>query len=185
MAKEKTTTKTVKEKTKKAGNDNIMRKIRIEKVVLSIGGTADKLEKGFKLLERLSGKKAVKIKSTKRIPSFGVRPGLEVGCMVTLRGEEASEMLKRLFVAVDHILKRKQFSENSFSFGVHEYIEIPGIQYQRDIGIMGFDISVTFVRPGKRVVRKKLKQGRLPKKQHIPKEEITKFMEDNYKIKLA
>jgi len=182
---EKTKTTTQKVKKEKSDKENVMRKIRIEKVVLSVGATADKLEKGFKLLERLSGKKPVKVASTKRIPSFGVRPGLEVGCRVTLRGKEADEMLKRLFVAINRILKKKQFSENSFSFGVHEYIEIPGIQYQRDIGIMGFDISVAFVRPGKRVTRKKLKQGRLPKKQVITKEEIMKFMEDNYNIKLA
>ncbi|MBU2104878.1 MAG: 50S ribosomal protein L5, partial [Nanoarchaeota archaeon] len=66
-------------------NENLMRQIKIEKVVLSVGGTGDELEKGVKLLEFLTGRKPAKMKSRKRIPSFGVRPGLEVGAVVTLR----------------------------------------------------------------------------------------------------
>jgi large subunit ribosomal protein L5 len=160
--------------------ENIMRKIKIEKVVLNIGGIAESLEKGVKLLSRLTGKKPKKVKSNKRIPSLNVRPGLEVGVFVTLRREEATEILKRLLSAEENKLKKKQISENSFSFGIKEYIEIPGFQYQRDIGIIGLDATVTFVRAGKRITRRKSKQGKLPKKQHISKEEIIKFMEDNF-----
>ena len=40
-----------------------MRKIKIEKVVLSIGGTSDTLDKGFRLLKFFTGKKPAKIKS--------------------------------------------------------------------------------------------------------------------------
>jgi large subunit ribosomal protein L5 len=160
--------------------ENIMKKIKIEKVVLNIGGVAEALEKGVKLLERLTGKKAKRVKSNKRIPSLNVRPGLEVGAFVTLRNEEAIEILKRLLSAEENKLKRKQISENSFSFGVKEYIEIPGFQYQRDIGIIGLDVTVTFTRAGKRVLRKKCKKGRLPKKQNVSKEEIIKFMEENF-----
>ena len=60
-------------------NVNIMRKIKIEKVVLSIGGTGDYLEKGIKLLEILTQRKPARMKSKKRIPSWSVRPDLEVG----------------------------------------------------------------------------------------------------------
>jgi large subunit ribosomal protein L5 len=163
---------------------NPMRKIKIEKVVLSIGGTADKLDKGAKLLERLTGKKAKKTQTTKRIPSLGVRPGLEVGCLVTLRGKDAVDIINRMLVAINNMLKKKQISENSFTFGIHEYIEIPGMTYQRDIGIMGFDTTVTFTRTGRRVKLKKIKRGKVPKRQNIPKEEIIKFMEDNFKVSI-
>ncbi len=105
--------------------------------------------------------------------------------MVTLRGEEAITMLKRLFIAIDNNIKRKQISENSFSFGVKEYIEIPGTEYQRDIGIMGFDTSVTFTRAGKRVARKKIKTGRIPSKQNIPKEEIIQFLKDKFNLEVT
>ena len=118
--------------------ENIMRTIKIEKVVLSVGGTAEDLEKGFKLLELLTGKKPAKMKSKKRIPSLGVRPGLEIGAVVTIR-KDMNEILKKMLLAEGNVLKKKQMSENNFSFGVKEYIEIPGIEYQREIGIMGFD----------------------------------------------
>ena len=163
---------------------NVMRNIRIEKVVLSIGGTAENLEKGKKLLELLTNKKAAKMKSKKRIPSLGVRPNLEVGAVVTIR-KEAEEMLKKMLSAIDNKLKIKQMSENNFSFGIKEYIEIPGIEYQRDIGIRGFNITVVFTRPGLRSKIKKIKAGKVPKKQHVSEDEIIKHMEENFQTEFV
>ena len=159
--------------------ENIMRKIKIEKVVLSVGGTGDYLEKGVKLLEMLAKQKPAKMKSTKRIPSLGVRPKLEIGAVVTIR-KNPEKFLKKMLMAVDNRLKRKQVSENTFSFGIKEYIEIPEMEYQRDIGMMGLDVTVVFLRAGKRVKLKKIKKGRIPKRQIITKEEIIKFMEENF-----
>ncbi len=161
--------------------ENLMRKIMIEKVVLSVGGIADKLEKGHKLLAFLSGMKPLRIMSKKRIPSLGVRPGLEVGAKVTLRKLKMIELLKRLLEALDRKLKSSQVSENTLSFGIKEYIEIPGTEYQRDIGIAGLDVTITFARKGKSIIYKKT-GGKLPKKQHIPKDEIINFMKDNFKV---
>ena len=159
--------------------ENPMRKIRIEKIVLNVGGIAENLEKGFKLLSFITKRKPAKMKSRKRIPSLNVRPGLEVGAVVTIR-KEKEELLKRLLAAIDNTLRKKQISVNNFSFGIKEYLEIPGIEYQRDIGIMGFDITVVFKRAGRRVKLKKIKRGKISKKQIITKEEIIKFMEDNF-----
>lgn len=168
-------------KTKKT---NPMREIKIEKIVLNIGATGENLEKGVKLLKLLTGKKPAKRKSKKRIPSLDVRPGLEVGAVVTLR-KNIDEVLKRMLNTNDNTLNKKQISENNFSFGIKEYIEIPGIEYQRDIGIMGFDVTVVFQRMGRRVKLKKMKRGKIPKKQIITKEEIIKFMEDNFQTKFT
>ena len=159
---------------------NKMKEISIEKVVLSIGGTGDNLEKGAKLLKMLTGKEPAKMKSRKRIPSLGVRPNLEVGAVVTLR-RNTEDILKRFLATKDNTLKKSQVSENSFSFGVKEYIEIPGVEYQRDIGILGFDVTVAFKRAGKRVRLKKIKQGKIPKRNYISREEIIKFMEEKFK----
>ncbi len=158
---------------------NSMRKIKIEKIVLGIGGTGDKLEKGVKLLELLTGRKPAKMKSNKRIPSFGVRPKLEVGTIVTIR-KNTIEFLKKMLVPIDNKLKKKQISENTFSFGIPEYIEIPGTEYLRDIGIMGLDVTIVFSRTGKRIGLKKIKKGKIPKRQIITKEEIIKFMEEKF-----
>lgn len=159
---------------------NKMQEVKIEKIVLSIGGTGENLEKGVKLLKMLTGKKPAKMQSRKRIPTLGVRPKLEVGVMVTLR-KNFEDMLKKMLATKDNILKKKQIGKNSFSFGVKEYIEIPGVEYQRDIGIIGFDVSVSFARAGKRIKMKKLKAGRIPKRNDVSREEIIKFMEDKFK----
>ncbi len=163
---------------------NKMREIKIEKVVLSVGGTGEKLEKGTKLLELLTGKKASQMQSNKRIPGWGVRPKLKVGAVVTLR-KKLEDFLKKMLAGLDNPLKKSQVSENNFSFGVKEYIEIPGIEYQRDIGIMGLDVTVVFKRAGRRVGLKKIKMGKIPKKQRISKEEIIKFMEENFQTQFV
>ena len=158
---------------------NPMREIKIEKIVLSIGGTGDNLEKGVKLLKMLTGKKPARTKSNKRIPSLGIRPKLEVGTIVTIR-KNAEEFLKKMLIAIDNKLKEKQISENTFSFGIPEYIEIPETEYQRDIGIMGLDVTVVFARTGRRTGLKKIKKGKIPKRQIITKNEIIKFMEEKF-----
>jgi ribosomal protein L5 len=113
---------------------SIMRKIKIEKIVLNVGGVGDDLEKGFELLKELTNKKPCKTKSKKRIPSLGVRPGLEIGAMVTLR-KDVNDFLKKLLLSIDNVLKKKQI------------------------------------------------KGKIPKRQIISKQEIIKFMEDNFQTK--
>ena len=71
-------------------------------------------------------------------------------------------------------------TKNGFSFGVKEYIEIPGVEYQREIGIMGLDVTVVFKRAGRRIRIKKIKSGKIPKRQVITKEEIIRFMQNKF-----
>jgi large subunit ribosomal protein L5 len=162
--------------------ENPMKAVKLEKVVLSCGATGPNLEKSKKLLEMLSNKKVQTISAgpKRRIPAFGVKPGLELGVMVTLRGKDAFDILKKLLGAVDNALDEDQISENAFSFGIKEYIEIPGAEYKREIGIRGLNVTAVFSRAGFRTKRKKIKSGRLPKRHHVSPEEIIKFMEENF-----
>jgi large subunit ribosomal protein L5 len=155
--------------------ENIMKEIKLEKVILNIGGVGEKLDKGVILLEKISGKKSVKVQATKRIPTWAVRPGLEVGTKITLRGKEALLMIKKLLPAIDNTLKEKQVQDNFFSFGIHEYIEIPGVEYIREVGIMGFEVTVVFSRPGKSIEKRKIKRGK-SKRLKVTKEEIEKYL---------
>ena len=152
-------------------------------MILSAGATGQELEKSAKLLEIVTQKKAQIIKAgpNTRIPAFSVRPGLELGTRVTLRGEDAIKLLRRLLGAIDNTLSKKQIENNHFSFGIKEYIEIPDMEYIREIGIKGFNVTVVFERAGTRVKKRKIKRGRIPGRQHVSKEEIIKFMEDNFK----
>lgn len=160
---------------------NPMREMKIEKLVLSVGGTAEELEKGYKLLEFITGKKPTKTRSKRRIPTWSVRPKLEVGAVVTIR-RDFEKLLEKLLVTIDKRLKKKQVSENNFSFGIKEYIEIPGVEYQREIGIMGFDVTIVFKRAGRRVKLRKMKRSRFSKRQVITKEEIINFMTTKYGV---
>ncbi len=164
--------------------ENIMRQLKIEKVVLNVGGTGEDLERGIRLLKLLTGRNPSRSVARKRIPTLGVRPGLEIGAMVTIR-KEPEVLLKKMLVAIDNVLKRRQISVDNFSFGVKEYLEIPGVEYQRDIGIMGLDVTIVFKRSGRRVRLKKIKRGKIPQRQKITREEIIKFMEDNFQTKFV
>lgn len=165
--------------------ENPMRAVFIEKVVVSAGATADNLTKEKKLLEFITNKKAQIITTRKRIPDFNVRPGLEVGTRVTLRDKDALDLLRRLLGAIENRMSKKQVSQNHVSFGIEEYIEIPGIEYQRDIGIRGFNTTIVFARHGLRVKRKKIKAGTIPRKQYVAPEEIIRYMEEHFKTKFA
>ena len=168
----------------KEKNESSMRQIKIEKIVLSVGGTGESLEKGFNIIKILTGKKPAKMRTKKRIPSLEIRPNLEVGAVSTVR-KNPEEFLKKMLAAVDNNLKKSQISENNFSFGIKEYIEIPGIEYQRDIGIVGLDVTVVFKRAGRRVGLKKIKKGKVSRRQKITKEEIIKFMEENFQTNFS
>ena len=85
---------------------------------------------------------------------------------------------------IDNTLSKKQIAENSADFGIKEYIEVPGLEYERDIGILGFEISITFKRKGRRVKMKKIKRGKYPKKQAVTPDEIIKYLTKNYGVEI-
>lgn len=176
----------VEEKIINKPNENKMRQIEIEKMVLNCGGVEDKLEKCIKLLEMIAeGRKIYKVKATKRIPAFGISPGKLAGCKVTIRDKDKIiDLLKRFFASMDNEIKGKQITENQFSFGIHEYIEIPGLEYNRDIGILGFEAMLVFKRKGKRVKLRKVKRGSYPKKQFVSKEEIKEYLIKNFGVEI-
>jgi len=168
------------EKTEKIMKNNLMRNIEIEKLILSCGGVKEDLERYHKLLAKISKMKPANKQTKRRIPGFSIRPKMEVGCMVTIRGKKANELLARLLSSIENQLKEKQIANNHFSFGIEEYINIPGEEYDRDIGMAGLKATVVFARKGKRTARKKIKSHKIGKKQIVSKQEIIKFMEDNF-----
>ena len=166
-------------------NQNPMRDIEIEKIVLNCGGIGDKLEKSIKLLEMITKRKIQRLKSTRRIPAFAISPGKESGCKVTIRDkEQIKNLLKRFFAVLDNEISNKKITENHFAFGIPEYIEVPGLEYNRDVGILGFEVDVVFKRKGKRVKFKKIKRGKYPKKQNVTKQEIIDFLNKNFGMEI-
>jgi len=164
-----------------------MKNIRVEKVTLNIGAGKDqtRLEKGLVLLSAVANATPIKTVTSKRIQEWGLRPGLPIGCKLTLRKEKAIKILPRLLEAVDNILREKQFDNNgNVSFGIHEYIEIPGVKYDPKIGIMGLEVCVTLERPGYRIKRRRLLPRKIPTRHRISKQEAISFMANKFNTKV-
>ena len=164
-----------------------MQHITISKLTLNIGAgePGDKLSKAVKLLEFISQAKPVKTKTKKRIPTWGIRPGLAIGAKVTLRGKKAEEILKTLLKALDQKLPESKFDpRGNFSFGIKEYIDIPGIEYDPSIGILGLEAAVTLARPGFRIAHR-LKSSKLGPRQRITKEQALTFMKEKFNIQIG
>ncbi len=169
-------------------DQNTSRNIRIEKVTLNIGAGKNTalLDKGVKLLKIITGIEPVKTVTQKRIPGWGLRPGLPIGCKVTLRKELAKEVLSRLLVAKNNVLKNSQFDENgNVAFGIHEYIDVPSIKYDPEIGIIGLEVCVTLERHGFRIKRRKLQQKKIPAKHKITKQDAIDFMRNQFKVSVG
>ncbi len=167
---------------------NSMKNIRIEKVTLNIGAGKDqtRLEKGVVLLNSIANATPVKTITSKRIQEWGLRPGLPIGCKLTLRKEKAIKILPRLLDAIENTLNEKQFDNNgNIAFGIHEYIEIPGVKYDPKIGIMGLEVCVTLERPGFRIKRRRLLARKIPTRHRISKQEAIDFMSKQFNIKVG
>ncbi|MBI4018193.1 MAG: 50S ribosomal protein L5 [Candidatus Aenigmarchaeota archaeon] len=162
---------------------NKMREIRVEKVTLNIGcGTKLNPETAKVILERISGAKAVITKTHKR-STFGVAKNRPIGSKTTIR-KGSEQLLQRLLEAKERNLPRASFdATGNVSFGVREYIEIPNMDYDPKLGVMGLDVSITLERPGYRV--KKRKTGsRIGKNHVITREEAMQFMQEKFGVKV-
>ena len=165
-----------------------MKEIRVEKVTLNIGAGKDqsKLERGLLLLNTISSSTPVKTITNKRIQEWGLRPGLPIGCKVTLRRGKVAKILPRLLDAVENKLNMRQFDNNgNIAFGIHEYIGIQGIKYDPKIGVMGLEVCITLERPGYRIKRRKLLARKIPPKHRISKEEAIAFMAKQFDVKVG
>jgi large subunit ribosomal protein L5 len=166
---------------------NPMREIRLEKVTLNIGtGEAgSKLETAKRLIEKLSGKKIV-VTSTHKRSTFGVAKNRPIGVKVTLRGEKARTFLVNALKANENMLSPNQFDKHgNFSLGVKEYIDLPGVKYDPEIGILGMDVCATLTRAGYRVSRKKIRPSKIGKAHRITPDEAREWVQKEFGIKIA
>jgi large subunit ribosomal protein L5 len=169
-----------------AKKENPMKNIRIEKLTLNIGAgeAGPKLEKSQKLIEKITGKKIVVTSAHKRT-TFGAAKGKHIGVKVALRGKEANEMVKKLLGGVENKISPSSFdTQGNFSFGIHEYINIPGVRYDPDIGIMGMDVCVTLERRGFRVKKRRIK-SKIGKTHKISREDSMEFAKKEFGIKIT
>jgi large subunit ribosomal protein L5 len=160
---------------------NPMKQIYLEKVVLNmgVGRSGEVIETAKRALEQISGKKPSSRNAKETQRDWGVRKGEPIGAAVTIRGDDAVALLKRLFAAKGNRINGRSIDNfGNYSFGINEHIDIPDVKYEPSIGILGLGISVTLTRPGFSI-RKRSKHKASVGKNHI----ITKQEAKDYLIK--
>ena len=100
-----------------------------------------------------------------------------------MRGKKAESLLGNLLKAVDSKMKESSFDDaGNVSFGIAEYINIPGVKYDSEIGIIGFEVAVTLQRPGFRVKRRRMMQRKVGRKHRITHAEAIAFMKERFGV---
>ena len=160
-----------------------MRDIKIEKITLNVGcGTKTPIEMAKTVLKNVSGATVVVTKTRKR-NTFNVPKNKAIGCKITTR-KGTEPFLKRLLEAKENTLRASSFDNTgNFSFGIKEYIDVPNMEYDPKLGVLGFDVCVTLERPGYRVKRKRLPR-KLGKSHVIKKEDAIEFARQRFGIKI-
>jgi len=170
-------------------DDNKMREIQVGKVTVNIGvGEAgDRLLKAKKILEQVTKQKPIVTRAKANNRELNIRPGMEIGCKVTLRGEIAEDFLKRAFWTRENRIAEYSFDlEGNFSFGVADYTDFEGIRYDPEIGIFGMDVTVTLKRRGgKRVATRRLLKSRIPKYHRISQDEGREFVNSKFGVEVV
>ena len=166
---------------------NKMQEIYLDKVVLNIGiGDNENLFQNAKLLlEKLTSHTPVPAKSKNRQPELKLRKGQVIGALVTLRKSEAKTMLKRALEANDLLIKESNIANNSFSFGVKEYIYFAGVKYDPKIGMLGLNLNASFARKGRRIEYRKRKRANVATfHRRIERNDIMEYLTKNFNIKV-
>ena len=162
---------------------NPLRVVKILKVTMNIatGKSGEPLEKAKKVLTQLTNKTPTTKQAKKAIKDWGVRKGEPIAAVVTLRGNDASEFLKRALDAVSNKVNESSFDDyGNFSFGIKEHIEIPGTRYVPELGIFGATIHVTLGRPGYRIRARAIRPSKIGRHHYVSREDAVKFMQNNF-----
>jgi large subunit ribosomal protein L5 len=128
---------------------------KLEKIILNVGmgdghTNPKALDSAMETLGLITGQRAVKTKAKKSIAGFKLRENMNIGCMVTLRGDKMFEFLDRLTtVALPRVRDFRGVSGRSFdgrgnyNIGVKEQIIFPEIEYDKIDALRGMNISIT------------------------------------------
>ena len=127
---------------------------RIEKIIVNMGmgeaiSNSKILDVAVEELKVITGQKPVVTKAKKSIASFKLRQGMNIGTMVTLRGERMYEFLDRLIsVALPRVRDFRGISAKAFdgrgnyTLGIREQLIFPEIDFNKVDKTRGMNISI-------------------------------------------
>jgi len=150
---------------------------RIEKVVVNMGlgeasANAKILDVATEELRSITGQKPVITKAKKSIAAFKLRQGMNIGSMVTLRGERMYEFLDRLIsVALPRVRDFRGVSGKAFdgrgnyTLGVREQLIFPEIDFNKVDKTRGMNITIVTTATNDDQARSLLKSLGMPFRQ--------------------
>jgi large subunit ribosomal protein L5 len=127
---------------------------KIEKVVVNMGmgeaiSNSKILDVAVEEIRQVTGQKPVITKAKKSIASFKLRQGMNIGAMVTLRGDRMYEFLDRLLnVALPRVRDFRGVSAKAFdgrgnyTLGIREQLIFPEIDFNKVDKTRGMNITI-------------------------------------------
>ena len=134
----------------------------------------------------VTGQKPIQTISKTVNRDLGIREGMPLGCKVTLRGEVATDFIKRALIIREMRVPEYSFDkEGNMSFGITDYTDFDGMKYDPEIGIFGMDVNVVLRRAGNRITQRMLLKRRIPKGHRVQRDEAIQYMKDNFSVKVV
>jgi large subunit ribosomal protein L5 len=133
---------------------NPMQVPTLHKVVVNIGmgeviQNPKAMEYAVADLAAITGQRPVITKAKRSVAAFKLREGMQIGCMVTLRGERMNVFLDKLMnVALPRLRDFQGVSAEAFdgrgnyTLGLREQLVFPEIDYDKIDKVRGMEISV-------------------------------------------
>ena len=131
---------------------NVMQIPKLEKIVVNMGVGKAKddskaLDNAMRDLGIITGQKPVATKAKKSVANFKIREGMNIGCKVTLRGNQMYEFADKVInIALPRVRDFRGISATAFdgrgnyALGIKEQLIFPEIEYDKIGDIQGMDI---------------------------------------------
>ena len=126
----------------------------VHKVVVNIGmgeviQNAKAMDAAVADLAAITGQRPVITRAKRSVAAFKLREGMQIGCMVTLRGERMYQFLDKLMnVALPRLRDFQGVSPEAFdgrgnyTLGLREQLVFPEIDYDKVDKVRGMEVSI-------------------------------------------
>lgn len=162
--------------------DNVMSLPKLQKVAINMGVGSNLSEKKYMeeavdVLTQITGQKPVITKARKSIANFKLREGMNVGCMVTLRGIRMYEFIDRLIsIVLPRVRDFQGVNPNSFdghgnyNLGITEFLVFPELNPDKYSKSQGLNVTFTIKGDSDEESRELLREFGMPfRKDALPK----------------
>jgi large subunit ribosomal protein L5 len=166
---------------------NPLRKPRLSALIINscVGESGPRFEKAKDVLRTITNRQPVEKYAKQTVRGFNIRKGEPIAAVVTIRGEEAKTMLKRLLYALDYEIKGASFDQQgNFAFGITEHVDIENAPFDPMLGTIGFNVIVKIERAGYRLKYRQQKRQKIPKRHLVTPSESMEYLRTEFGLKI-